>query len=608
MSNSNHNDNHPHGTSSPSDSSTTSENFFNRFRHSLAYIDALPQLTILGLIVGLFTGGVIVVFRLLTEQPLSYFMAGQPDNFESFSPRDRVIIIFSGILALALVLKLAGKKYRETSVGHVLDRTHNHQGKLPLGNCVVQFAGAVVALVSGQSVGREGPAVHLGAGAASQLGQWLRLPSNSMHTLVGCGVAAAIAASFDTPMAGVIFAMEVIMMEYTIVGFVPVILASVMGTAVSQAVFGKHSLLVGSSDMTSLLELPYMVFFGLLIALCAAVYIRLNIFALQFGKYPVFLRLFAAGFYTAVIAIFVPEIMGLGYDTVNAALAGKLTVYSLLIIAAAKLAVTPVVIGLGVPGGVIGPLMFIGACVGGVVGTLLPLLVPEQQTNASFYAVLGMAGMMAATLNAPLAALVAVLELSYNPHMIFPAMLVIVVACVSTRQFFRLNSIFIEQLNHSGRQLDFGPARQALRRAGVRSIMDNRFLTCSRKLQPELANQLLQTNPMWILFDDDGEKIALRAADLAIELEKRKETAPSSDEEPNAALDLLEIPGRRLSTIAIDDTANLIQALELFRQTGADGLYVAGSYGLSAGKTQGIVTLAAIQNYYQPKELKNVMG
>lgn len=166
----------------PKDSRTRRllHNQLNHFRHSLAYFDALPQLTLLGLLVGLFTGGIIVVFRFLIDAPLSLLITGHSDNFESLSIQDRCLFIFSGVLVLSVLLKLAGPKYSETSVGHVLDRLHNHQGKLPLGNWLVQFVGAIVAMISGQSVGREGPAVHLGAGAASQLGQWLKLPNNSM--------------------------------------------------------------------------------------------------------------------------------------------------------------------------------------------------------------------------------------------------------------------------------------------------------------------------------------------------------------------------------------------------------------------------------------------
>jgi len=581
----------------------------NNFRHSLAYFDALPQLTLLGLLVGVFTGAVIVLFRFLIDVPLHFLLHGKPDNFESLNVSNRFLFIFAGIFLLSLLLKLAGTKHSETSVAHVLDRLHNHQGKLPLTNWLVQFLGAVVALVSGQSVGREGPAVHLGAGAASQLGQWLRLPNNSMRTLISCGVAAAISAAFDTPMAGVIFAMEVIVMEYTIVGFVPVILASVMGTALSRAAFGHTGLLVGSSEMNSLLELPYMVVMGLVISVCASIYIRLNVFALHFQHISIYVRLLIAGMLTAAIAAFVPEVMGLGYDTVNTALAGQLLITSLLVIGLAKLALTPVVIGLGIPGGVIGPLLVIGACMGGALGLLLSMLVPELETNPSFYVVIGMAGMMAATLNAPLAALVAVLELSYNPNMIFPAMLVIVVSCVSTRQLFRLNSIFIEQLKHSGRDLDYGPAIQALRRAGVRSIMDTRFELSANQVNRDEMQRLLKTKPKWIVYEEDNQKYALRAADLAAALENGERPLEIEDEsvlDNNICLD--DIPGRRITLTPIHDSADLVEALNMFKTASCEALYVSKAYTPLTGDIQGIVTLSAIQNYYQPKEFKHVVG
>ena len=583
-------------------------NHLNAFRHSLAYFDALPQLTLLGLLIGAFTGAIIVVFRFLIDTPLRLMISGHSDNFESLAASDRIFLIFAGIFLIAVIIKFAGVKNSETSVAHVLDRLHNHQGKLPIANWLVQFSCAVIALISGQSVGREGPAVHLGAGAASQLGQWLKLPNNSMHTLVGCGVAAAISACFDTPMAGVIFAMEVIVMEYTIVGFVPVILASVMGTMMSQAAFGESSgLLVGASDMQSLTELPYMVVVGLVISVCAAIYTRLNIFALRYNAISIYQRLLTAGALTAAVAVFVPEIMGLGYDTVNAALSGQMLIGTLLLVAAAKLLVTPVVIGLGIPGGVIGPLLVIGACIGGAMGIAIQWVFPSLETDSSFYVVIGMTAMMAATLNAPLAALVAVLELSYNPNMIFPAMLVIVVACVSTRQFFKLDSIFVQQLKYSGRDLDFGPARQALRRAGVRSIMDTRFVLCSQKVSADEIVEKLVSKPMWLVFDHDNTKVALRAADLAAVLaDNTPEVVPESTKPQEPQIDLLEIPGRRYMLQPIHDTANLVEALDYLKKTGTDALYVSRTYSPLKGHLHGIITLAAIENYYQPKEFKHV--
>lgn len=575
----------------------------NNFRLSLAYIEALPQLTLLGLGIGLITGLIIVLFRFLIEAPLSLMLPSGPESFEALTPASRTIMIFVGAAAIGLLLHIAGRQKSDVSVGHVLDRLHNYQGQLPFSNWIVQFVGAIICLISGQSVGREGPAAHLGAGAASQVGKWLRLPNNSLHTLIGCGVAAAISASFNIPMAGVIFAMEVIVLEYTVVGFVPVILASVMGTAVSQAMLGKVSFVVSNTDTNSLIELPFMLLIGFCLSLCAALYIRLNITALKFSHLPIVVRMLIAALITSGVAVYVPEIMGLGYDTVNLSITGQLALTSLILIAVAKLFVTPFVIGLGIPGGLIGPLLVIGACVGGAIGVVLNTVVPGLNASTGFYVILGMTGMMAATLNAPLASLVAVLELSYNPHMIFPAMLVIVVACVTTRQLFKLEGIFIEQLNHTGRTLDFGPAKQALRRVGVRSLMERNWVSSPSIVDYEEAKKLLTSNPVWIIIEKNEVRHALQAADLARYLED----APVEVLSLEQPINLLDIPGRRLPLKPIHETASLDEALHALKTTQADALYVSRTGSPVTGVVQGIITTADIQNYYQPKEFRHVV-
>ena len=577
----------------------------NAYRHSLAYIDALPQLTLLGLIIGLFTGGIVAIFRLLIELPLSQFLASTPDDFESLSPLIRIAFIFGGIGVLLIILYSVKKSQREISVGHVIDRLHNHQGHMPKTNWLVQFIGAIVSIISGQSVGREGPAVHLGAGAASQLGLLLKLPNNSMNTLIGCGVASAIATSFNTPLAGVIFAMEVIIKEYTIVGFVPVILASVMGTMLSRAIFsGEGDLQFGNTEISTLLEMPYMVLIGLIISVLASSYTRLHIMTLKHNTRPLYLRLLAAGAIMSAGSLAAPEIMGLGYDTINSATQGDILVGSLIVIVIAKLVVTPVIIGLGVPGGVIGPSLMIGACTGAIFGIAMEEMVPNLGANSAFYVLMGMAGMMAAVLNAPLAALVAVLELSYNPNTIFPAMLVIVVSCVSTRQFFKLRGIFIEQLKHSKRNLDFSPAKQALRRAGIRSVMNTRFAEISRVADYKKILITLNRKPDWLIFSTESEIYSVRAADVSRHLEELIEEQGVIDEE----IDLLAIPGRRHTMAAIEDSATLLESLKVFRAKSTQALYVTQVGPRTKDKIQGIVILSDVENYYQPKELRNAVG
>lgn len=582
----------------------------SEFRHSLAYIDALTQLTILGFVIGLFTGIIIVVFRLIIESSLFILLPGGADNFEGLSFTYRIAMIMGGVALLIILMLLVKAKYREIGVSHVIDRIHTHQAKLPFKNCCVQFIGAVICMVSGQSVGREGPAVHLGACAASQFGQWLKLPNNSINILVGCGAAAAIAASFDIPMAGVIFAMEVLSIEYTVVGFVPVILASVIGTALSKLVFGDSVfIIVGDTNIASLYEIPFVVAIGIVISLCAAAYIKLNLFALKFASIPLAPRLTIAGGLTSLTVIFIPEVMGQGYDTVNSVVNDQILLTSLVVIGLAKLLLTPIVVGLGLPGGLIGPMLVAGACLGAALGHIIALLFPELGVHPSFYVMIGMSGMMAAALNAPLTALVTVLELTYNPNIIFPSMLVIVIACVSTRQLFKVKGIFHEQLSHSNKSIDFGSAKQALRRAGVRSVMDTRFKITQQTISIEEAKTILLSRPMWLIVsNEDGRYVhAMRAADLANHIDNYETNTSMDDSAAPPIIDLDEIPSRDYLIGAIHESASLYEAMQGFNDHCTEVLYVSGHQTYYSDEIKGILTLSSIENYYKPVEFRNAV-
>jgi len=576
------------------------------FRHALAYIDALPQLALLGLIIGIATGGVIVFFRLIIEWTLIYYAEHFAshytyDNYTALNIGLRWLIIMAGTLAIAALFHFIDRGKTQVGISHTIDRLHNFQGNLPIANGIVQFIGATLCVLSGQSVGREGPAVHLGAAVASQIGTVLKLPNNSRHTLIACGVAAAISASFNTPLAGVIFAMEVVVMSYSIVGFVPVILASVVGTVISQAVFGDHGLFsIGDTNMSSLAELPYMAFMGLAISVAAAAFIRLNIKAASFNHIAISIRILLAGIFTAAIASFVPEIMGLGYDTINAVLSSQIAIIGLLIIALAKLVVTPVVIGLGMPGGIVGPTLVVGACIGGVFGAIFSVLLPHTDMNASFYVVLGMAGMMAAVINAPLAALIAVLELSANPNMILPAMLVIVVSCISTRQLFKLEGIFTEQLRATHRLPQDKAANIQLKQTGVMSIADQKFAVAQSPVDYEKAKTYLVNQPRWIVTETHDDIYAMPAADLA----KYLDTAPLDILSLEKNIDLFEIPAQRQRMYPIHDTANLYEALKAIKEHETPLLYVSLPRSPVISRVNGIVRLIDIENHYQPSDFK----
>ncbi len=557
-------------------------------RDQLASADALPQLTLLGLITGIIAGGVIVLFRWAVELPLGYFLPGNFENFEAISPLLHFGLPVVGAVALGLVLQFVDKRHHATSIGHVMDRLQNHQGRMPLGNVITQFFGGATCLLTGQSVGREGPAVHLGAGSGSLLGQWLKLPANSLRPLAGCGVAAAIAACFNTPMAGVIFAMEVVILEYTIAGFIPVTLAAVAGATMTRLAFGPEIAFINAqSVMGDLRELPLMGLVGLVVAVFAAAYIRLHGASCRWAlNRPIALRFTLAGLFTGICALWIPQIMGVGYDTISSALAGELGFALLLAIAITKLLATSISLGVGMPGGVVGPLLFIGACVGGAVGSAAQWIMPGSASAIGFYVILGMGAMMGATLNAPLAAMMAILELTYNPNIIFPSMLVVIAACLTTRWVFKCDGLFQQVLRIQGKFRSAEAMEQLLSRTGVRGLIDRHLVVSDTHISRQAATQLLSHHPHWILLRDNNQ--LLQPADLSSYMQ----TAA-----PDDYIDLQEIPARRYDLARIGADANLYEALELMNRQQVDVLWVESL--TDSQQPLGIISRHKIDNYYR---------
>jgi CIC family chloride channel protein len=296
------------------------------FRRRLAGVDALPQLALLGLLSGVFTGAVILLFRFAIEFPLGWLLPeNDAENYEDLAILTRTLLPLAGAILLGLLLHWLASRDRKVGVVHVMERLNYHQGYITFRSAVVQFVVGVGTLLTGQSAGREGPAVHLGAAVSSLMGQWMRLPNNSIRTLVACGCAAAISASFNTPISGVIFAMEVVMMEYTIAGFTPIILSAVSAAIVIQAVYGSEpAFSVPALTMNSLLEIPWILAVAVVIAIAAASFIHILSWANRFNHRPILLRVIIAGLLMMPFAAVIPEVMGLGYDTVSLAILGEL--------------------------------------------------------------------------------------------------------------------------------------------------------------------------------------------------------------------------------------------------------------------------------------------
>lgn len=320
-------------------------------RRQLSDSAALPELSVLAVAVGLVTGVVVLLFRGAIEG-VTWLLHGQTADGQVLNLGLRVILPIIGALCLGILLNRLPPDSRRFGVVHVMERLARHRGRLPLRSAINQFAGGVFGLAMGLSGGREGPAVHLGAAASSLLGEAFRLPDNCVRTLVACGTAAAIGASFNTPMAGVIFAMEVVMMEYAIVSFIPIIIATVTATVLSRWYLGDVIEFSGlETDLRSLLEVPYIMVSGIVVGLFAGLFIFLVKTVAEFRSGPFWVRATAAGAITGVAAIIAPQVLGVGYDTVNQALLDNFVWTTLLVILVAKTVASAACVGVGLPVG-----------------------------------------------------------------------------------------------------------------------------------------------------------------------------------------------------------------------------------------------------------------
>ena len=413
----------------------------------------LVRLTMLGAITGVTAGAVVLAFRWIIEILQTGFLPdGILGNYEALPALAVLLLPVTGGFVLGLLFERLPAELRGVGIGHVIQQLrHTGRPKLPLSNAVVQFCAGAMAIVCGHSVDREGPGVHLGAASGSLVGRYSA--DADSFTLTAAGAAAAIAAAFNTPLAGVVFVIEVLGIRYRVDRFIPVITASVTGALISRAAYGATpSFSVSKLVMGSLYELLPVAMLGLMTGLAASAFITLTEWvARQTWSWRPSLTFTLAGLFTGLIGLAYPHVLGVSYDTLNAILHNHLAGTVLIGLIIGKLIATAVSVGLKVPGGLIGPSLVIGGAMGGVMGMLVHSLWVQGSGSESFYATVGMVSMMSAVLQAPLAAMFALLELTADPNIIFPGMTAIVCADLLARQLLGKESVF-EHLLRLGRR------------------------------------------------------------------------------------------------------------------------------------------------------------
>jgi H+/Cl- antiporter ClcA len=525
----------------------------------------------------------MALFLLGIDLILQQLNGANRDDFESLSTTTRFILPVAGSLILILLFRFTPTHTHSVGITHVLDRLQRGRSRLPVGNAVFQFFAALVSLGSGHSVGQEGPAVHIGAGIANQLGQTANRVPSQLRLLIGCGTAAAISSAFDTPLAGVLFAMEVILMEYSLLGFTPIIAASVTSAATTRWLFGEHpAFFTDQVYQTNPGDLPSLLITGILLGLLAAAFNRSVRLFLQLRLHQRAARILLAGLITGVLAIWVPQVLGLGYDTINQSINGELVWSVLLLVLVAKFIATAAAVGLGVPAGLIGPTLFIGASAGGLIGSLLP-----GAGSPAFYALLGMAAMMSAVLHAPLAALVAVLELSLNAHAVFPAMIVVLGANLVCQHGFRIPSIFHSLLSAQGLTIETSPVRNALAQRSLSELATGQFTRLDLTLQDEQVLRVIKDAQRWVVLHLSDADYLIEKTPLTLAVQDWYQLPVASRPELAVALKAAIPPFSRL--IVIEQDINLLDAVRLLQREDTAGFF----YTPSASSTS-LITRAQL--------------
>lgn len=444
-------------------------------RKVLAKPEASWQLCLLGSIGGALASIIIIIFRLCIES-LQLLYLDKIDDYTTLSEFSRFLTPLISVTAILFIAWIAGFKYSRLGIPFVIHRLKVAYGSIPYQNTLTQFFGGIFALAGGFSVGREGPAVHIGAASSSYIGSKLLLPRNAIRTLCACGIAAGISASFNTPLAAVIFVMEVILREYKIHLFVPVILASIIGSIMTNAVFGSyHDFDVFAYIQIDIWHYPFLILFGIGLGILSKGFNSSLMWVIKVAeKIHMVLRLILAALVMGIIGVLVPESMGSSLGTLNVLIQQNPEMTILFGLLVAKFIATVCVLGLGVPGGIIGPTLTLGAIAGAIMGFLVSFAFVDIHFMGD-YALLGMAGMFAANLSAPLAGLLAVIELSNQLELALPAMVVITSAFITSRQFLNNRSIFLQQLEFQKLPYKTSHLEGSLQKYGIIGKMNHRI-------------------------------------------------------------------------------------------------------------------------------------
>jgi CIC family chloride channel protein len=435
-------------------------------------------LIILSVLVGVGGGLGAVVFRWLIGFFHTIFFEYGNLLFSQITTHPQYLIPMVGGLLVAPITYRLAKEARGHGVPEVMLAVALRGGIIRPLIALAKSIASSICIGSGGSAGREGPIVQIGSALGSTFGQMFKMSDERVKILVGCGAAAGISATFNAPIAAVLFALEIILGDFTMYAFSPVIISSVVATVISRAFLGNYpAFIIPKYELVSVWEMPMYIGLGLLAGMFSVFFIKVlykseDLF--ETLKINNLLKPALGGLLLGAIGIFYPQLFGVGYEAIDAVLQEQTIIWVLLVLAFMKVAATSLTLGSGGSGGIFAPSLFMGAMLGGFFGHVVHLAFPDVTATYGAYALVGMSAVVAGAMHAPITAMLIIFEMTGDYRIILPLMLASVISTLISNKLCK-DSIYTLKLSRRGISLKGGKDKTLLEGISVQEVMTTRW-------------------------------------------------------------------------------------------------------------------------------------
>ncbi len=494
--------------------------YFLEFR-STEHVFVVSMAVLIGLLGGFGAVGIQKLIKLFEHT--FWGTEGFPPGYIAALPfYVKLLVPAGGGLLVGLMVYYLAREAKGHGVPEVMQAIALKNGVIRPRVAIVKLLASSLCIGSGGSVGREGPVIQIGSAIGSAIGQFLRVNPERLKTFVACGASAGIAAAFNAPVAGAIFSAEVILCDFTVAQFSPIVIASVVGTVVSRRFLGNYpAFQVPKYELLSPYELFFYAILGLIAGLVALAYIRvLYKFEDMFEEWriPEVAKTAIGGLLVGGIGLFMPQIFGVGYPTMDQALHGSMVSpfgaswlwLFLLLLAFVKILATSLSLGSGGSGGIFAPSLFIGTMIGGFFGEVLNRLFPGVAANPGAYALVGMGALVSGTTHAPITAILIIFEMTGDYKIILPLMITCVISTLLATKLER-ESIYTLKLARRGIKLSEGREVNILQSIPVKEVMrEDPVVISSATPFPKLIDLFFNSQHSQFFVVDEQEHLVGR--------------------------------------------------------------------------------------------------